>query len=355
MVGKLREEHKLLLGKDRVLGIDIGSSSIKLVELEQYGSAYQLRSIGEAPLPPDSIVNKAIARSEVVSHTLSTLIDDLEIETDDAAISISGDPVLIKRVSLPKMSDAELKKSITWELEQSISGGIKEVNYDYQVIPGKSTRDNIDVLIVAANKNATKDYISLVTGVGLNPVIVDLDVFSLESMYEVNYPESEGLLALINIGASVTNINIMENGESVFARDLPIGGNKYTHLIMAEMDLTYEESEEVKHTQRVGLTDPGLKQFAHKFIDSICSEIKETLDFFSTTHCNEKLQRIMIGGGSSSIPGLKDALSEITHCYVGVLNPFRKIVYSEGAFDPEYIEDLSPKMNVAIGLALRKP
>jgi len=345
----------LLLGKGGVLGIDIGSSSIKLVELEQYGNAYQLRSIGETPLPPGSIVNKTIAKSEAISHILSTLINDLEIETDDAAISISGDPVLIKRVSLPKMSNAELKKSITWELEQSISQRIKEINYDYQVLPGKSAQDNIDVLIVAANKNATKDYISIVTDVGLNPVIVDLDVFSLESMYEVNYPESEGLLALVNIGASVTNINIIENGESVFARDLPVGGNLYTHLIMAEMDLTYEEAEEVKHTQRVGLTDPGLKLFANNFIDLICSEINRTLDFFSSAHCNEKVKRIMIGGGSSSIPGMKDALSEITECYVGILNPFRKIAYSEEAFDPEYIEDVSPKMNIAMGLALRKP
>lgn len=352
---KVREEHKVLLGKGRILGIDIGSSSIKLVELEQNGNAYQLRSVGEAPLPPDSIVNKAIAKSEVVSHTLSTLIDDLGIETDDAAISISGDPVLMKRVSLPYMSDKELKKSITWELEQSLYQGIKEVNYDYQVIPGQGTQDNIDVLIVAANKNATKNYISIVTDVGLNPVIVDLDVFSLESMYEVNYPESEGLVALVNIGASVTNINIIDNGESVFARDLPVGGNHYTHLIMAEMDLTYEEAEEVKHTQRVGLTDPGLKQFAHNFINSICSEIKQTIDFFSSTYCSEKVKRIMIGGGSSSIPGMKDALSDRTQAYVGILNPFRKIVYSEGAFDPEYIEDISPKMNVAIGLALRKP
>ncbi|MCZ6864611.1 MAG: type IV pilus assembly protein PilM [Candidatus Dadabacteria bacterium] len=343
----------MLLGKGGVLGIDIGSSSIKLVELEQNGSAYQLRSIGEALLPQDSIVKKAIVNSEVISHTLSILIDDLGIETDDAAISISGDPVLIKRVRLPKMSNAELKKSITWELEQSISQGIKEVNYDYQVIPGKNAQDNIDVLIVAVNKNVTNDYISIVTDVGLNPIVVDLDVFSLASMYEVNYPESESLLALVNIGASFTNINIIENGESLFARDLNIGGNRYTDLIMAEMELTYQEAEEVKHTQRVGLTDPGLEQLAHNFIDSICSEIKETLDFFSSTHSIEKVKRIMIGGGSSSMASMKDTLSEITHSYVGILNPFRKIVYNERTFDPEYIEDVSPKMNVAMGLALR--
>jgi len=343
----------LLLGKGGVLGIDIGSSSIKLVELEQVGNAYQLRSIGEAPLPPGSIINKTISNTEAISHTLSTLIDDLGVESDAAAISISGSPVMMKRVSLPNMSDAELKKSITWELEKSISGGIKEVNYDYRVIPAEKPKDNIDVLIVAANKKVTKDYISIITHVGLNPVIVDLDVFSLESMYEVNYPESEGLLALVNIGASVTNLIVIENGESVFARDLPVGGNLYTHMIMAEMELTYEEAEEVKYSQRAGLMDPGLNQLAHNFIGLLCAEIKDALDSFSATHCDQKVKRIMIGGGPSGMPGIKDTLSEVTQSYVGLLNPFRKIEYSEKAFDPEYIKDISSKMSVATGLALR--
>ncbi|MFA9409528.1 MAG: pilus assembly protein PilM, partial [Candidatus Dadabacteria bacterium] len=215
--------------------------------------------------------------------------------------------------------------------------------------------DKIDVLIVGANKNVTKDYLSIITNVGLNPVVIDLDVFSLESMYEANYPESQGLLALVNIGASVTNILIIDNGESVFARDLLTAGSRYTDMIMKELSLTYEEAEEVKHNQRVRVTDPAIELLANNFINSISHEIKQTLDYFSTTHCNEKVKRIMIGGGTASLPGLKDALSEIAGSYVGILNPFRNINYSENTFDPEYIQDISTKMIVATGLALRKP
>lgn len=345
----------MLLGKGGVLGIDIGSNSIKLVELEEIGTTYHLKNLGEAPLVQGAIINKSIKNPEAISYALSRLIDDLEIETDDAAVSISGEPVLLRRVSLPQMSDAELKKSIKWEIEQFSTQAAKDYTHDYQVISAQNSHDKIDVLIVGANKNVTKDYLSIITNVGLNPVVIDLDVFSLESMYEVNYPESQGLLALVNIGASVTNILIIDNGESVFARDLLTAGSRYTDMIMKELSLTYEEAEEVKHNQRVGVTDPAIELLSNNFISSISNEIKQTLDYFSTAHCNEKVKRIMIGGGTASLPGLKDALSEIAGSYVGILNPFRNINYSENTFDPEYIQDISTKMIVATGLALRKP
>ena len=345
----------MLIGNGGVLGIDIGSNSIKLVELEEIGPKYHLKNIGEVLLAQGAIVNKAIENPEEISSALSRLIDDLEIESDDAAVSISGDPVLLKRVSLPYMTNAELKKSIKWEIEQFSSNAIKDYTYDYQVIPAENSYDKIDVLIVAANKNVTKDYLSIITNVGLNPVVIDVDVFSLESMYEVNYPESEGLLALVNIGASVTNILVVDGGESVFAKDLLTGGSPYTGLIMEELSLTYEEAEEVKHNQRVGVTDSKIELLASSFTSSICNEIKQTLEYFSTAHGKESIKRIMIGGGTASLPGLKDTLSEITGSYVGLLNPFRNINYSEEAFDPEYIEDISPKMTVATGLALRNP
>lgn len=345
----------MLIGNGGVLGIDIGSNSIKLVELEEIGTKYHLKNIGEAPIVQGAIINKVIENPEAISHALSRLIDDLEIEADDAAVSISGEPVLLKRVSLPYMSDAELKKSIKWEIEQFNSQATKDYNYDYQVISSQNSQDKIDVLIVAANKNVTKDYLSIIANVGLNPVIIDLDVFSLESMYEVNYPESEGLLALVNIGASVTNLLIVDSGESVFARDLLTGGSHYTDLIMKELALTYEEAEEVKYNQRGGVADPLVEPIAKDFINSISNEIKQTLDYFATVHSKENVKRIMIGGGTASLPGLKDTLSETTGSYVGILNPFRNINYSEEVFDPEYIQDISPKMIIATGLALRNP
>lgn len=345
----------MLLGNGSILGIDIGSNSIKVVELEELGTGYNLVNIGEAPIDRGSIVNKAIEAPEVVSQTLLKLIQELGTQADDAAISISGDPVLLKRVSLPHMSDSELQKSVKWEFEKLNTGSASDFSYDYDVISTHHKRDMIDVLIVGANKKVTKDYLSILTNVGLNPVLIDIDVFSLESVYEINYPESEGLLALINIGACVTNMLIIDNGESVYARDLPIGGELYTDLIMDNMDISYEEAEELKHNLRSGASDPVVQDLANEFINSITGQIKNALENFSTAHRSENVKRIMLSGGTATLPGLKDSISESINSYVGILNPFRNINFSDSDFDPEYIEDVSAKMNIATGLALRKP
>jgi type IV pilus assembly protein PilM len=344
----------LLIGKSGVVGIDIGTNSIKIVELEEVGTTHKLKNIGEAPIAQGVITNKVIQNSNVVSNILSSLIDDIRIQADDAAVSISGNPVLLKRVSLPTMSSAELKKSIKWEFEQLSSNGIRDFNYDYQVIDSQNSNDRIDVLIVAVNKLIANQYLSIISAAGLNPVLIDLDVFSLATMYQENYPDSEGQIALVNIGASVTNILILQNGEVVFARDLLTGGDIYSHSIMTELDITYDQAEEVKHSQSAGFNSPVADHLADDFIKTISAEIKETMDYYSAAHSQEKVKRIMIGGGTAMLPGLKEKISEITQSYVGILNPFRNIDLSKDIFDPEYVEDISPKLCIAAGLALNK-
>ena len=345
----------MFLSRNKVVGLDIGSNAIKLLELKGNKKGYQLKNVGEAILPRHSIVNKVISKPDEIAETLSTLIDDLRIKTKNVAISMSGHSVIIKKVSLPSMSDSELKESIPWELEQYIPQSIQDVNYDYQVIPGETPEGNIDVLIVAAKKDVTSSYISIVKEVGLNPVVVDVDVFALENMYEINYKESEGLLALVNIGASVTNINILKDGLSIFTRDITVGGNQFTDWIIKELDIEYEEAESMKLSQLSGESNPQLERISHDFTDLVCGEIKRTLDFFSSTLWKGKIEAIMIGGGSSKVPGLKEVLSDMTESSVERMNPFRTINYDTGDFDPEYLEDLAPKMNVVMGLALRKP
>ena len=344
----------MLIGKGGLVGVDIGTNSIKIVEVEEVGTTYMLKNIGEAPIAQGVIINKTIQNSNVLSNILSSLVEDLGIQAKDAAVSISGNPVLLKRVSLPAMSSAELNKSIKWEFEQLSSNGIRDFNYDYQVIASQNSNDRIDVLIVAVNKIIAKQYLSIISAVGLNPVLIDLDVFSLATMYQENYPDSEGQIALVNIGASVTNILILQSGEVVFARDLLIGGDVYSHTIMTESDFTYDQVEEVKHSQSAGFTSPVVDQLASDFIKSISSEIKEATDYYSAAYGQDKVKRIMIGGGTAMLPGLKEMISELTQSYVGVLNPFRNIDLRNDIFDPEYVEDVSPKMCIAAGLALNK-
>ncbi|MGH7790814.1 MAG: type IV pilus biogenesis protein PilM, partial [Thermodesulfobacteriota bacterium] len=230
----------MFLGKKEVVGLDIGSNSIKLAELKETKKGYQLKNIGETLLPPEAIVNKVITNRDAVSEAIYSLIEELRVKTKNAVISISGHSVIIKKVSIPKMSEKELREAVPWELEQYIPQNIEDVNYDFQILPGQTPEGNMDVLIVAAKKDITNDYINVVNDAGLNPVVVDVDVFALENMYEANYPESGGVVALVNIGASVTNINILKNGVSVFTRDITTGGNQFTELIQKEFDVGYD-------------------------------------------------------------------------------------------------------------------
>ena len=344
----------MFLGKKEVVGLDIGSNSIKLAELKETKKGYQLKNIGETLLPPEAIVNKVITNRDAVSEAIYSLIEELRVKTKNAVISISGHAVIIKKVSIPKMSEKELREAVPWELEQYIPQNIEDVNYDFQILPGQTAEGNMDVLIVAAKKDITNDYINVVNDAGLNPVVVDVDVFALENMYEANYPESGGVVALVNIGASVTNINILKNGVSVFTRDITTGGNQFTELIQKEFDVGYDEAEKMKNSLGRPDVSPELDRISQDFTDLICGEIKRTLDFFSTTLWREKVDKIMLGGGTSKVPRLREVLEDIANAPVELINPFRNILYNPNDFDPEYISDIAPKMGVTVGLALRK-
>lgn len=345
----------MFLSKKELVGLDIGSNTVKLLELKSVKSGYQLKNIGEAVLPRDAIVNKVIGNYDAVSETIASLFGDLRVKTKNVAISISGHSVIIKKVSLPKMSENELRESIPWELEQYIPQSIHDVNYDYQVMPGETPEGNIDVLIVAAKKDVTNSYVSVVKEAGLNPVVVDVDVFALENMYMVNYPEPDGLVSLVNIGAAVTNINILKDGISVFTRDITTGGNLYTEWIMKETNAAFEEAELLKISAKDGESPAGIERVTNEFVDMISGEIKRTLDFFSSTLWTSSVGRILIGGGSSGVAGLKDTLSDMTDAAVDFMNPFRNVAYDPNDFDPQYIQSIAPKMSVAMGLASRKP
>lgn len=344
----------MFLGKKEVVGLDIGSNSIKLAELKETKKGYQLKNIGETLLPPEAIVNKVITNRDAVSEAIYSLIEELRVKTKNAVISISGHSVIIKKVSIPKMSEKELREAVPWELEQYIPQNIEDVNYDFQILPGQTAEGNMDVLIVAAKKDITNDYINVVNDAGLNPVVVDVDVFALENMYEANYPESGGVVALVNIGASVTNINILKNGVSVFTRDITTGGNQFTELIQKEFDVGYDEAEKMKNSLGRPDVSPELDRISQDFTDLICGEIKRTLDFFSTTLWREKVDKIMLGGGTSKVPRIREVLEDIANAPVELINPFRNILYNPNDFDPEYISDIAPKMGVTVGLALRK-
>jgi type IV pilus assembly protein PilM len=340
--------------KKHVVGCDVGSSSIKIVELKPLkNDEYQLLHAAIANLSPEAIVDGAIMDSSLVVEALSRLIADNSIKNPNFGGSLSGHSVIIKKIQLPLMTDAELAESIQWEAEQYIPFDINDVNLDYVVLES-SAGDTMDVLLVAVKKDRIADYTSVIVQAGRDPVLVDVDVFSLQNAFEANYSAEGTTTALVNIGASVMNINVLHQGTSIFWRDVAFGGNQYTEAIQRELNLPREDAERLKLGERVG--EHSLQQVMgvlNGVSEDLAAELQKTIDFFVATSSVDRIDRLLLAGGSAQVLNLDEVLKERFQVDVEVMNPFRNIRYSESDFDPEWINRHAPAMSVAVGLAVR--
>jgi type IV pilus assembly protein PilM len=340
--------------KRQVVGCDVGSSSIKIVELKPLkNDEYQLLHAAIANLSPEAIVDGAIMDSSLVVEALSRLIADNNIRNPNFGGSLSGHSVIIKKIQLPSMTDSELAESIQWEAEQYIPFDINDVNLDYVVLDS-GAGDTMDVLLVAVKKDRIADYTSVIVQAGKDPVLVDVDVFALQNAFESNYAVDSETAALVNIGASVMNINVLHRGTSIFWRDVAFGGNQYTEAIQRELNLPREDAERLKLGDRVG--EHSLQQVMgvlNSVSEDLAAELQKTIDFFVATSSVDRLDRLVLAGGSAQVLNLDEVLKERFQVDVEIMNPFRNIRYSESDFDPEWINRHAPAMSVAVGLAVR--
>ncbi len=340
--------------KKQVVGCDVGSSSIKIVELKPLKNGeFQLLHAAIANLSPEAIVDGAIMDSSLVVEALSRLIADNNVRNPGFGGSLSGHSVIIKKIQLPAMTEAELAESIQWEAEQYIPFDINDVNLDYVVLEAPSA-DTMDILLVAVKKDRIADYTSVVVQAGKDPVLVDVDVFALQNAFEANYSVDDEAVALVNIGASVMNINVISEGSSIFWRDVAFGGNQYTEAIQRELNLPREDAERLKLGESVG--EHSLQQVMgvlNSVSEDLAAELQKTFDFFVATSSVDRLDRVVLAGGSALVLNLDEILKERFQVNVEVMNPFRNIRYSESDFDPEWINRHAPAMSVAVGLAVR--
>ncbi len=340
--------------KRQVVGCDVGSSSIKIVELKPLkNDEYQLLHAAIANLSPEAIVDGAIMDSSLVVEALSRLIADNNIRNPNFGGSLSGHSVIIKKIQLPSMTDSELAESIQWEAEQYIPFDINDVNLDYVVLDS-GAGDTMDVLLVAVKKDRIADYTSVIVQAGKDPVLVDVDVFALQNAFEANYSADGETAALVNIGASVMNINVLHRGTSIFWRDVAFGGNQYTEAIQRELNLPREDAERLKLGDQIG--EHSLQQVMgvlNSVSEDLAAELQKTIDFFVATSSVDQLDRLVLAGGSAQVLNLDEVLKERFQVDVEIMNPFRNIRYSESDFDPEWINRHAPAMSVAVGLAVR--
>jgi type IV pilus assembly protein PilM len=342
-----------------LVGLDIGSSSIKVVELKDLGKGkgFHLVNASVEPLSPEAIVDGAIMDSGLVVDAIQRGFAARNIKSSDCAIALSGHSVIIKRISLPVMTEEELAESIQWEAEQYIPFDVEDVNIAYQILKGTNLAGdgNMDVLLVAAKKDKINDYTAVVGQAGKNAALVDVDVFALQNAYEMNYEIDSGqTCALANIGATVTNVSVLRGSSSIFWRDISIGGSQYNDAIRKELNLSFEQSEILKRGEEVeGVPVENVTPILATVNDYVGAELQKTLDFFKNTTPGETIDKIYISGGSSRVPNLLESLGERFGIPVERLDPFRRVTMGKD-IPEETTQELSASAAVAVGLASRK-
>jgi len=342
----------MVFGSRSSIGLDIGSGHLKVVQLKDIKDGYELELFDMLPLAPELIVDGSVIDSLRLIDSLKELIKKAKIKTKDAVISIAGhSSVIIKRVSLPEMSEEELSESIKFEAEQYIPFDIEDVNLDFQILGPKEEPGQMDVMLVAVKKDIINEYLSVVKEAGLSAVIVDVNSFALENIYEINYEiEPDKNIAIVNIGASTINMNILKGGISVFTRDSAVGSNLHTEALQREFNLTYEIAERLKRGEPVENVSP---QDAHSVMDSaseeIIGEVNRSLEYF-----HEDVNEVILSGGCALITNFPKLLAEKIGIEVKVMEPFKNIKIPK-RFDVTYIEEMAPMAAVAAGLALRRP
>jgi len=342
------------LGKTKsLIGLDIGSSSVKAVELKKVKDGYELVSYGLEPLSQDTVVDGAIMDAPSVAEKIISIFDGQKIKVKDVATSVSGHSVIVKRVSMPLMTEEELYDRIQAEASQHIPFDIADVNLSHQLL--EATENQMDVLLVAVKKDKILNHTNVLAQAGKTPVVVDIDAFGLQNCFEMNYePDAGQTVALLNIGASVMNINIVRGGIPLFTRDVSVGGNQFTDALQKELDLSYEDAERLKKGETLpSVTDEQKQQILRSVSDILTLEIQKTFDFFRATASGENIQRIVVAGGTARVPGLVDLLREEFAMPVEELNPFRRVLISPGKHSDDQIREMAPRLAIAVGLALR--
>jgi type IV pilus assembly protein PilM len=347
-----------LFGKARdLVGLDLGSNSIKLVELKQKGKSYELVSFGIQPLPPEAIVEGAIMDSSAVAEAIDQLFVNNNVKRTEVATSVSGGSVIVKKISLPAMSEDELAESIRWEAEQYIPFPIDEVNLDHKILKGSAAEGGMmDIILVAVKKDMIGFYSNVITQAGKRAMVVDVDAFAVQNAFELNYKgdvQPNEVIALINIGASLINMNIIQGEISLFTRDISTGGNLYTETIQRELNLSREHAENIKRGVAAEGVDPSAaNSIIQGVTEDLAVDVQRTFDFFKATSTEERIDRIFLAGGSAKIPGLRQYFQEKFNASTELLNPFKNIKL--GNIDADYLQEVAPIATVAVGLALRK-
>jgi len=340
--------------KKKVLGLDVGSSQTKIVELSA-GKNKKLLNFGISKVLPDAIVEGEIIDREAVLDSIRTLIETKGFSTKDVVLGLAGRDVIIKRITMDRMSEADTREQIKWEAEQYVPFDINEVTLDFDVVNPNFGENQQEVILVAAKNELINNMTSLLKDLNLTPIIIDTTAFSIQHVYEHNYEVvPDEIVCLMHLGAGMTVINVIKGGSSLSARDVYYGVNAYISKLQKEVGFNYEDAANAaKGTVPVGVSPDSIQGVFESFVSDLGTHIERSLQFLSTVTGEEKVSRMYLSGGGSSIPNLLDYLKRRFGIPIEILNPFKNIVYDPNIFVPMGADVTGPILAQAIGLALR--
>ncbi len=342
---------------NNLVGVDIGTSSIKVVQLKETRRGPRLVKLGYTALPRQTIVDGHVLNSQAVIEGLERAFSDAKIKTRDVALSISGQAVIIRKITVPMMTAAELDEQIQWEAEQHIPFDIKDVHVDYEVLRRRPEAGQMDLLLVAAKREEVNDYVEIARQARLRPLVVDIDAFTVQNLFGFNRGLPPDMtFAIINVGASLASINIVSKGVSAFTRDIANGGNYITEQIQKQLGVPFEQAEEFKCQAALGGSGvtPQVGSIIDGVCDSIAGEIQRSLDFFHATSGEAEMHRIYLTGGSSNLPQLLNAIGRRARVGVELIPPLEKIAVEGKDVNPQLLQSRAGQLSVALGLSMRK-
>lgn len=334
-----------------VVGLDIGSDAVKAVILRRSRGAWSLVAATEVPMPDTGTSDPA-----VVTDVLREVFNTLHVRRGRVAAALSGHAAIVKRLSLPVMTEAELAEAIPWEAEQYIPFDLAEVQLDYQVIPTDPNRGTTDVLLVAAKKDRIEERADAIVRAGRQPVILDLEAFALVNAYQANHDDrNDPLTVLVHAGRTGTIVCLLACGELAFTRDIAIGGQTHTEALMRDLDVEPATAERLKHAGRPLVPGVEPAQVTAILVDvttQLVSEISKTIDFYRATAPIERISRIVLSGGACGAESLAALLGREFDAPVEVFDPFLRIARTGRR--PAAIDGTGPGYAVAVGLAMRQ-
>ena len=338
------------------LSVDIGSSSAKVIEVTGYGGKLQLMNAAVLPVPSSAIQNNMVYESTAVAEVVRAARESHGMRARKVITAIPGPAVIIKRVTLPVQSFRELENTILFEAGNFIPEDLENVNLDYQITDYLDDGKRMEVLLVAAKKEIVSSYSETIRAAGLIPAIVDVDYFALENMFEVNYDSAPGrAIALVNIGARYSSINILKGGRSTFTGDVPVGGRDISEALVRDLGLAFDDAEAVKAGKAIKKADPEQSAAVmNAAASSLIEEIHHALSFFWTAATDETIDAIYLSGGVARMPELAPQLSERVGAPVEVANPFARVAF-DAKLDLPNLQAQGAEFAVALGLATRRP